>query len=847
MLKQQCQQIMEEVSTLFLKRKHSIYKILLMYSKYIDRLLCQYFPKTLVNISLIAVGGYGRQDRALYSDLDLVFLARSERELAHPELSKFIQELQTLTLKVGYVAHTLLSIFEHAQSDLNLLTAILDARLVCGNISLFEEFKELVKNKTTLPSIETFILAKYSEQLGRDERFPINQQPDLKNTVGNLRYLQSIHWLLIYLHPNVHPSYLVKHQYITQHEFESLGKAHRLLSAIRFYLHILYQREQNALLVDKQLTLAHFFGFWHKKNNKSIELFMQNYYNSIRHVKLINRIIFHELLSRYALKPTLSIDSDFSICSGVLNHRLANYPQKLNQLVTPFIRFCQSDKANTLSANILRNTTALLSNLGKKNLLLHNEIQLQFLSLFSQAYNIKGALSIMMDLGLIEKIIPEFAGSKGQMQFDLYHQYTVDRHTIKVIDILYYMQSEAFKSEFSLAASIMQTHPAKRLLYIAAFFHDIGKGSGVDHCKFGARVVQKYAEIWSLKQDEIHLLTWLVKHHLAFSRTIKKEDIYDVTVVRQLVEFCQSQYYLDSLFLLTIADIKGTNPKLWTPWQQTMFENLYKHTSDCLVQSHKLTIKEQVMQTQTRLLDKLDGADHTPILSLWQTLPARYFSEQPFSTLAWQSAILQELSLSKIRSPEIYVCFDNILQQSQLLIFAPLATVKLSSVCYVLYKADINITDAGFFILPQRIMLYQFSITDVNHNALQSEQKLNWVKLHLQTELMQGKTVDAEHKFTTPAHHKMMPKRMKNSVQLLSPRHKNYTQITVKCPDRPGLLAALCYFLELNQLNIIRARIHTAGPSVEDTFYITDNNDEPIIKQSRMQLLEHRFLKYLKA
>ena len=144
-------------------------------------------------------------------------------------------------------------------------------------------------------------------------------------------------------------------------------------------------------------------------------------------------------------------------------------------------------------------------------------------------------------------------------------------------------------------------------------------------------------------------------------------------------------------------------------------------------------------------------------------------------------------------------------------------------------------------------MLYQFSITDVNHNALQSEQKLNWVKLHLQTELMQGKTADAEHKFTTPAHHKMMPKRMKNSVQLLSPRHKNYTQIIVKCPDRPGLLAALCYFLELNQLNIIRARIHTSGPSVEDTFYITDNNDEPIIKQSRMQLLEHRFLKYLKA
>ncbi|WP_119327650.1 [protein-PII] uridylyltransferase family protein [Cysteiniphilum halobium] len=847
MLKQSCQQIMDEVATLFLKKKHSIYKILLIYSKRIDKLLIEYFPQQIAHISLIAIGGYGRQDRALYSDLDLLFLAENDKTLENTDLLAFIQQLQSLPIKVGYSTHNINSVLQHANHETNLLTALLDARFICGNKTLFDTFKSSVERKQNLPVSRDFIYIKYAEQVARDSNFPINQQPDLKNTVGNLRYLQSIHWLLIYLHPNVNLHYLVDHHYITKDELTSLSKAHRLLSAIRFYLHILYQREQNSLLIDKQLMIAEFFGFKHRKPHKSIELFMQHYYNSIRHVKLINRIIFHELMAAQVVSKNITLSEGFSIHGGILKHTQNNYPTHINNILIPFKYFCQHKEVKTLDAHIVRNTLQLLSQLAKKNLRVNQTLQQQFLAIFTYPYNIKGALSIMMDLGIVEKIIPEFAISKGQMQFDLYHQYTVDRHTIEVISNLRTMRTTRFEQEFPLAYHVMLKHPAQRLLYIAAFFHDIGKGSGVDHSKFGARLVQKYAEIWRLKQDEIHLLSWLVKHHLAFSGMIKKEDIYDGAVITQFAQFCQSQYYLDSLFLLTIADVKGTNPKLWTHWQQTMFEHLYTRTSKLLRKSEKLTLKEQVRDTQRKILAQLEYADQNMVKTLWQSLPARYFTEQALATLIWQNHILCQHVIDNNHTRSIYTHFDHRLNQTLLLILSTDKEIRLSSLCYLLYKASINITEASFFKLPSDKMLYQFSITNLNYHPLQNEQELLWLEQHLKTQLTHHKIDYTPAKSNAFVNDKSTTKRLKKSVQLLSPRHKNYSKVIVKYPDRPGLLAALCYFFEIHHLHIARARIHTSAFSVEDSFYITDSNDQPITKQSRRQLLAHKFLKYLKS
>ncbi|WP_116963903.1 HD domain-containing protein [Fastidiosibacter lacustris] len=845
MLKQACQAIIDDVSQQFLKKKHSIYKTLLLYNKSIDKLILQYYPN-LTAIAVIAIGGYGRQDRALFSDLDLLFLAKSDEALNDLKLINFIQELHDLPLKIGYSTHTLISLFKYVQNDLNLLTAILDARFLCGDFDLFQQFKQQVDLKENLPAAPDFITKKYQEQWARDDKYPINQQPDIKNTIGNLRYLQSIHWILLYTHPMATLRYFVEQNYITQDELNALTKAHRLLSAIRFYLHILYQREQNTLLLDKQLLVAHFFGFKHKKTNKAIEQFMQHYYNSIRHVKLINRIIFGELIAQYAKNNDTQLNEQFRIDNGILKHRSINYPEREVELIEPFSYFCQYPQIKALDGNILRNNMRLIKAMDKRNFVTHQALQMQFLHLFNQQHNLKSALSIMMDIGLIEKIIPEFARSKGQMQFDLYHQYTVDRHTIEVINNLYRMHSDAYQLSFPLAYKLMACHPEPKLLYISALFHDIGKGSGVDHSKFGARLIQKYGHLWQLKQDEMHLVTWLVKHHLAFSRAIKKTDIFDAEVIRQFALFCQSQYYLDSLFLLTIADIQGTNRNLWTNWQQTMFINFYQNICHQFGQLVKLTVKEQVKQIQLKLLSLLGENEQIYIKEVWQALPARYFTEQSTAALTWQSNIItQEIDNCADQIVKFFCQFNEKLQQSMLLILAPISSLDLSSICYVLYKENINITDASFFQLPNKIMLYQFTLTDLNHVPLKEPTTLQWLKQHLDCALIVNKV--SYHPNHGQALATSTLKRIKNKVQILSPKHKTYSQIIVKCADRPGLLAALCYFLETHHLYIIRARIHTAAHRVEDTFYVTDQAYKQITSQGKKQLLVHRFLKYLSS
>ena len=366
MIKYQCQKIINDISEIFLTRKISIYKILTIYSKEIDKLLIEFFPKELEHMSLIAIGGYGRKERALYSDIDLLVLAEKEKNLNNMLVSKFIQKIHDLPFKIGYSTHTKESIVQHIKTDINLLTALLDARLICGNVQLFEKTNNLVFYKKNLSAIKKFIYAKYAEQIKRDENFPINQQPDLKNTVGNLRYIHSIHWILKYMHPQTNFTYLIKHGYITKHELKSLRKAHHLLSCIRFYLHILYQREQNLLLIDQQLNIANFFGFKHKNSHKSIKLFMQNYYNSIRHIKLINRTIFHEFIAKHSDDKSVKINGEFIIKNGILKHHLHNYPEKISDILVPFKYFCQYQNIKSLDSNILRNIRKLILRLNEK-------------------------------------------------------------------------------------------------------------------------------------------------------------------------------------------------------------------------------------------------------------------------------------------------------------------------------------------------------------------------------------------------------------------------------------------------------------------------------------------------
>ena len=331
-----------------------------------------------------------------------------------------------------------------------------------------------------------------------------------------------------------------------------------------------------------------------------------------------------------------------------------------------------------------------------------------------------------------------------------------------------------------------------------------------------------------------------MKHHLTITHMVKKEDIYDNNILYHFAKFFQNQHYLNSLFLLTIADIKGTNPSLWTNWQQTIFEHLYIRTNKLLNQSINLTLKERLNEIQTKILKTINSPSSDTLQKFWQDFPSRYFTEQNLQNLSWQSKILcNDLSLS-FSVIQVYTWFNQNTHQTSLLIISPNRYIKLSFICYLLYKISINITEASFFKLPNGVMLYHFNITNLNYNPLRGITELNWLKKYLDLQLQKPMQFSPSILLN-----KNIDKCVKNDIKFITPYLKNYTQVTINSLDCPGILANLCYFFEKNKFNIIRAKIHTPGLLIEDSFYITDQNDNAIKEKNKRYLLTHKFLKYL--
>ena len=838
------QQIIDEVSQFFLKKSHSIYKTLLWYNKQVDQLLCSVFPASN-NITLIAIGGYGRKERALYSDLDLLILASDESVLQANEVLHFIHILQAAPVKVGYSVHTCQSALTTTKEDLNFLTAIIDMRFVSGCSLLFDKLHQEILAKAHFPSANAFIQQKYQEQLQRDERYPIDQQPDIKNSIGALRYLQTVHWLLAYMHPQATLQYLVDQAYLTKDELKRLVKAHRFLCALRFYLHILHNRQENRLLISVQEEVADFFIIDPAKSlktaNAKIEYFMQNYYCTVRDVKLINRMLLASFSSVNS-KQAQVLDGGFIIRGNVLVSHDESYPKTLLEVMNICQLFNKYSEIFTIDAQLLRGMHQVVEQ-QKKNKRPGYDVHQRFLALFDTSGQIKRVLSLMTDLGVFELIIPEFTLARGQMQFDLYHQYTVDRHTIEVIDELQKMMNGSEGDNFPILQSSIESYPAIKLLFIAALFHDIGKGSGIDHAKYGAKIAKEYGFKWQLKQDEIELIIWLVKAHLLFSNTVKRKDIYDEEVIKEFAKTVGSIYYLDSLLILTVADIKGTNKGLWNGWLKSSFKQLYLRAREYLLKNRVLTIKEQVQQVQQAVSAKIDDKKLLERMrSFWVQMPARYFTEQSPDAIAWQSQkVLQPLSATVV----VYAGHLNANEHTALLIIDPHNKYRISQICNCLYKQSINIHEAKFFQLPDGSMLYQFYVTDFAHKAFLGNDLLLRLQASICMALQNDNSVADESKLSPLKENSMHQSRIKTSVEILTPRHKEYTAISIKTMDQPGILAKLCAFIELQRLQIIRASIYTAPHRIEDTFYVTDLAGHKLKSTIKKQLLRQRFLKYL--
>lgn len=821
----------------FQSNPEKIYRIMQQQTLLVDRLLKHLFPN-INGLTLIATGGYGRGERTPYSDLDLLILHSENSDITdNNDLLVFIHQLQTLPTKVGYSVHTPDSAIDFAGNNPIFLTSLVDMRYLGGDRLLFKHFEQLIHQRDRrLPNAETFIQLKLDEQRQRSKTHPLNQQPNIKHTIGGLRDLHTIHWMLSYTLHRHDLDYFLNEGYLTTAELNAFKQGHFLLSQIRFHLHILNKRHDDVLKLQDQDQIADKMGFYHPRMNKKIEQFMRQYYAAAFSIRFFNQVAIAALLDAITETSLEPYNNIFNHKRYTLVAKDRSYPNRLEDLLTPFLTLSQQHSLRYLDAQLCRNIRELVEKTPSKHIYQHPKLCHDFVSILAQSDHLERILTLMVDLGVLEALIPEFKRTRGQMQFDLYHQFTVDRHTLKVAENLLSLRNGSLSSGINFVLPLAKQFPQFHLLIFAALYHDIGKGTGVDHSRYGARVSYKDAIRFGFEEDEAQFISWLVKHHLHCSRVIKRQDISDPDVIKAFIQAIPSQYYLDGLFLLTIADINATNQKLWTHWQAMMFEQLYRSAQRFLNENVELSPSQQRQQVIQTLVNNRHNPIPNNIHTLWGKLPNRYFLKQRYSHLQWQ---IDQLSQYTFEHP--LVClpyFDQDIRQSHIFIFGQSDKNPICLITQQLFEYGLNITEANLYQPMPEYFIQKYMITDMQQKPIDQITALANIAERLQKNLT-NQLSDYQHK-----PRRVMPsqlaQRVKNKVLFLTPTNKE-PSVVVKTLDRPGLLAQLCHFFESQQLDITQARIRTFDTRVEDHFVFSNKP----ISETRKKIISHRLLKLL--
>ncbi|MBT8093086.1 MAG: [protein-PII] uridylyltransferase, partial [Gammaproteobacteria bacterium] len=534
--------------------------------------------------ALVAVGGYGRGELHPYSDVDVMLLLPDELPSgAEDNLAGFVTALWDVGLEVGHSVRTVEQCFDEASADLTIATTLMEARLLCGPEQLFDAMQEVIGTERMWPSADYFN-AKRKEQIARHHRYfdtAYNLEPNVKGSPGGLRDIQMIGWVAKRHFGATTLAELVDHKFLTRGQLKRLLDGQTFLWRIRFGLHILTGRREDRLLFDHQINLAHLLGYEDARYTLAVEQLMQRYYRTIMDLSRLNEMLlqlFEEAILMDPDAPSEPLDRHFKVRNGFLqtvdDQVFSNDPSALLEL---FLVLQQNQDIQGVSAYtiaLIRRNLHLIDDEFRQNPRNHR----LFLSILRAPEGVTHELRRMNLYGVLGLYVPAFGRIVGRMQYDLFHAYTVDEHTLFVVSNLRRFALPRYDHEFPLCSQIMQSLEKPEIAYLSGLFHDIAKGRGGDHSELGAVDARAFCLEHGLSKYEAGVVAWLVQNHLALSSTAQKKDIGDPDVINEFAELVGDPLHLDYLYLLTVADVRGTNPKLWNSWKAQLFGDLYELT-----------------------------------------------------------------------------------------------------------------------------------------------------------------------------------------------------------------------------------------------------------------------------
>jgi [protein-PII] uridylyltransferase len=778
------------------------------------------------DLGLVAVGGYGRGELHPSSDIDImVLLPKSDSSDWQPDIERFLTFLWDIGLEVGHSVRSIDDCQRESLADISVATTLFEARLLSGPEPLFAGMRRALA-PDRLWSSQEFFEAKCKEQTERHHRYfdtAYNLEPNVKSSPGGLRDIQTIGWVAKRHFGTDTLDELVAHDFLTREELRKLKAGQSFLWRVRFGLHVLTGRREDRLLFDYQIKLAKLFGYEDASFTLAVEQLMQKYYRTVMDVSLLNEMLlqlFREAILTQSAPP-LPVNARFQIRNDYLEvthpEVFARYPSALLEL---FVLLQQHPEVRGVRAETIRligTHVGLIDEEFRQNPRHHR----LFIEILCAPVGVTHELRRMNLYGVLGRYIPSFGRVVGRMQYDLFHAYTVDAHTLFVVSNLRRLAMPKYNGEFPALSQIMQSLPRQEIAYLAALFHDIAKGRGGDHSDLGAVDAEAFCLEQGLGRYEARLVAWLVRNHLILSITSQKKDISDPDIIQEFARHVGDQVHLDYLYVLTVSDVRGTNPKLWNSWKARLFEEFYERTKRALRRGLETPIdqEELIRETQDQALlimsEYITPADAAAVWTQWTEA---YFLRYTAEEIAWHTALLASRPAGD-DSPLVAIRQLTDRGGTAVLTYTPRRLRSFARTTGLLDQMGLNVVDARLITSANGFSLETYEVLEDNGAVIADASRVREIEKGLWRALKQAD--DSPPAVTRRAARQVRMFWTPTQVNFSVDSRNERTILELIAADRPGLLSEVGRVFRAERVAINGAKIMTVGERAEDVFYIT--------------------------
>jgi [protein-PII] uridylyltransferase len=814
-------------------------------SQCVDLLLIEAWLEMRLNnfpITLVAVGGYGRAELHPFSDIDLLLLVQSDLvcQQAESHLSAFITFLWDAGLEIGHSVRTLEQTLTLGRADTTIATNLLEARLLCGDEYQFDLLYDSLRQSDFWPSDRFYVAKKEEQQLRHTKASAFDLEPNLKSCPGGLRDIQTIAWVAMRHFDAAKLEDLVEHEFLTPSELDELLECQSFLWQLRFALHSISGRNENRLLFDLQRQVATLMGY-EDATQLAVEQMMKHYYRTVRRVMELNEMLL-QLFKRATLGQTQALIIQPINQSYQRRGRFIEmldddlFIQSHEQIIRLFFIIAQNSNIQGIYAPTLRLlrqarrslTTPLQDNPACRK---------AFMDILKHPRGIH-ALSLMHKHGIMSSYLPAWRKIEGQMQFDLFHAYTVDEHTHRLLlNIERFSQAEQ-KDEFPLGAILINQLPKKGLLVLGAIFHDIAKGRGGDHSKLGSKDAIDFCKLHGMNDHDGRLVAWLVENHLVMSITAQRRDISDPDVVAEFAHKVRDAVHLSYLYCLTVADICATNEKTWNSWKASLLRDLFFSTQRVLARGKEkpIDVRARVREVQGKAKKELlrRGLTEIDLDTLWTRFKSEYFLHHQASQVAWHSeAILKHHDKDE---PLVLMSKHATRGGTELFVYSKDKPKLFATVMTVLDNKNINVHDANIMTSKDNYALDTFVILEQDGEPISQLSRIQSIRKALE------KALSSENpklpKFRKIARI-MRPFNVPTQVSFIPSIRQGTSMMEMIALDSPGLLAKVGDIFHRCEVTLLAAKITTIGERAEDFFILQTQEGKALDEEQQAKLAQH--------